>query len=167
MEPDFDCFCEGDTAEDAGDYDRARESFERGTRLGGHLCWSRLGHLFDTGRGAPLDKSRAKDCWRKAWRLGDVTAAHNIALTCRELGDRRGSVRWFRMAAAAGEVDAHVELAKLCISGNGLHRSMTSAAHYLHAALALPSIQPWEADEVQAMLGELQRSRKPPNAKST
>jgi len=112
-----------------------------------------------------LDKSRAKACWRKAWRLGDVMAAHNIALTCRELGDRRGSVRWFRMAAAAGDVDAHVELAKLCISGNGLRRSMTSAADYLHAALALPGIRPWEADDVQAMLDQLQKDGKPPAAK--
>jgi hypothetical protein len=59
MEPDYDSFCEGDAAEDAGDYARARACFEQGTRLGGHLCWARLGHLFDQGRGAPLDKARA------------------------------------------------------------------------------------------------------------
>ena len=158
MEPDYDCFCEGDAAEDAGDYSRARACFEQGARLGGHLCWSRLGHLFDNGLGAPLDKARAKDCWRKAWRLGDVGAAHNIALICRELGDRRGSVRWFRKAAAAGDADALIELAKLCISGEGMRRSMAAAAHYLHAALALPGIQPWEADEVQAMLRQLRAS---------
>jgi TPR repeat protein len=159
MEPDYDRFCEGDAAEEAGDFAGARACFEQGARLGGHLCLSRLGHLFDAGRGAPLDKVRAKDCWRRAWRLGDVTAGRNIALTCRELGDRRGSVRWLRKAAAAGDFDALVDLAKLCISGEGLRRSMASAADYLDAALALPGIQSWEADEAKSMLETLRVGR--------
>ena len=159
MEPDYDSFCEGDAAEDAGDYARARACFEEGTHLGGHLCWARLGHLFDQGRGAPPDKARAKECWRRAWRHGDVTAGLNIAITCRELGDRRGMVRWLRRAAAAGDFDAHVELTKLCISGEGLRRSMASATRYLDAALALPAIQPWEADEANAMLEALRVER--------
>lgn len=89
------------------------------------------------------------------WRRGDVTAAICIALTCRELGDGRGSVRWFRKAAAAGDVDALIELAKLCTRGEGLRRSLASAAQLLEAALARPGIQPWEADEVKTMLRRL------------
>ena len=159
MEPDYECFYEGDAAEEAGDYARALACFEQGTRLGGSLCWARLAFLYDYGNGVPLDKARAKDCWLKAWRRGDNTAAFNIAITCRQLGDRRGSVRWFRKAAAAGNVDAHIELAKLCIRGEGLRRSKVSAAQFLQAALVQPWVQPDEAKQVKAMLTRLRASR--------
>jgi uncharacterized protein len=155
---DYDDFCSGDAAEEAGDYTLARERFEQGARMGGYLCLSRLGHLFDSGRGAPVDKARAMSCWREAWRRGDATAAHNIAILYRERGDRRGSFRWFQRAAELGGADAQIELAKCYLNGVGVRRSVSSAIQCLTAALAMPDIQPWELDEAKLIIAQVGRS---------
>ena len=152
MNHDFDCFSKGDAAEDAGDYVLAREFFALGAHCGGRLCWSRLGHLYDAGRGAPLDKARAMSCWRKAWRLGDTTAAHNIAILFRERGKRRESFRWLHRAAGKGGADAQIEIAKNYLSGDGVRSSAHLAARYLVVALTMRDIQPWETDEARLML---------------
>jgi len=70
----------GDAAEEAGDYERALQSFEKGAALGDVSCLTRLAYLFDVGIGVAIDKAFAMRCYQRAWRRGRCyIAANNIA----------------------------------------------------------------------------------------
>ncbi len=61
-----------------------------------------IGRLSDTRSPAAL--------MRRAHRLGDVTAAQNLALTLFHAGDLAGYRHWLRKAARAGDAEALTEL---------------------------------------------------------
>jgi hypothetical protein len=63
-----------------------------------------LGRVSDTRSPAAL--------MRRAHRLGDVTAAQNLAMTLFHAGDLAGYRRWLRQAARTGDTDAGVELSR-------------------------------------------------------
>jgi hypothetical protein len=61
-----------------------------------------LGRVSDTRSPAAL--------MRRAHRLGDITAAQNLAMTLFHAGDLGGYRHWLRKAARAGDTDAGAEL---------------------------------------------------------
>lgn len=69
-----------------------------------------LARLFgDDGRSA-VDPFSAAGLTRRAFRLGDPTAAYNAAMSCFNRGDLLGYRRWLRRAGRAGDADAREQL---------------------------------------------------------
>jgi hypothetical protein len=70
----------------------------------------------DTASGDPGAIGRISDArspaglMRLAHRLGDITAAQNMAMTLFHAGDLAGYRHWLRKAARAGDADAGAEL---------------------------------------------------------
>jgi len=156
MPSDHQHFFEGDAAEDAGDFEAARASFERGAADGDPFCWSRLGLMFDNGVGCDVDKVAAMQCYRRAWRLRDVVAANNIAILYREGGNNRAAFRWFERAADAGDTGAHVELAKCYATGSETRKSLKKAEASLHLAIN-GRLSEAEREEAELLLTRLQK----------
>lgn len=52
----------GDAAEEVGDHEYARQSFEKGAALGDVNCLIRLAYMFDAGIGVEVDKAFARRC---------------------------------------------------------------------------------------------------------
>jgi hypothetical protein len=144
-------FREGDAAEEAGETARALRCFEEGAALGDAICWSRLGLMFDIGKGVQIDKARAMRCYRMAWRQRDTVAALNIAILYRERGDRRAMFRWYRRAAREDDGSAEFELAKCYMTGTGVRRSMDMAIRSLAVALNSDRISEAEREEAQSL----------------
>lgn len=71
--------------------------------------------------------ARAEKLYRRAFRLGDDTAAENLAATYQNLGRYRDAVRWYRRAAAAGSPTAPLELARAELYGTGTRRDARAA----------------------------------------
>jgi TPR repeat protein len=147
---------EGDTKEDAGDFDGARHAFEAGAALGDPACWSRLGLMFDNGVGCEVDKERAMSCYRRAWRSHDLCAANNIAILYREAGNRRAMFQWFQRAVGVGDGDALVEVAKCYLEGIGVRRNVAAAIRALTEATASRCITPAGIGEAESILADLQ-----------
>jgi uncharacterized protein len=145
----------GDAAEEAGNYDLARHSFERGAALGSAECLSRLGYMFDVGLGVATDKALAMRLYRRAWRRGSRVAANNIAILYREQGKSRAMFRWFQKAALAGDEGAQLEMAKCYLSGAGVRRNLQVALRCLSAALASNNISEAEHQEASELMGAL------------
>lgn len=82
-----------------------------------------------------LTRSRRRDAgfregvrlYRRAFQLGDTTAAYNLACTYQNLGDYRTAVTWFRRALAAGDLSAELPLAQAELSGSGTRRNPKAA----------------------------------------
>lgn len=62
------------------------------------------------GLGTAADSHSAVGLYRRAYRKGDPRAAHNMAMTCFNLGDLRGYRHWLRQAAVTGDDDAAKQL---------------------------------------------------------
>lgn len=78
----------------------------------------------------PGDRSRlpkAARPYRAAFRLGDATAAYNLACTYQNLGEHRAVVRWYRRTLAAGDLSALWPLAEAELYGLGTERDAVDA----------------------------------------
>jgi hypothetical protein len=70
----------------------------------------------ETASGARADLGRASDphspagLMYRAYRLGEINAAQNFALTLFYIGDLAGYRHWMRKAAQGGDTDAAAEL---------------------------------------------------------
>ncbi len=143
----------GDAAEEAGDFDLARRSFERGSDLGDPHCLDRLARLYDVGIGVEVDKALAMSLYRRAWRRnGSVVAADCIAMLYHELGRYRDMFRWYQRAAENGDGSAQLELAKCYLDGLGVRKNAQFAMRCLAAAERSIYITENERDEARALL---------------
>lgn len=139
-------------AEEAGNYELARQSFERAASLGCANCLTRLAYMFDVGIGVETDKPRAMHLYRRAWRQGSQVAANNIAILYREQRKHRLMFQWFLRAANGGDDDALVELAKCYLRGVGVRKSGQDALQCLASALSSGCITEASREEAQALM---------------
>lgn len=144
------------TAEEQGDFELARSSFERGAALGSVECLTRLAYIYDVGLGIEVDKSHAMQLYQRAWRVGKSTvAANNIAVLYREIGKHRSMFEWFLKAAQRGDGSAQLDLAKCYLNGVGTKADAQAALKCLSAALLSQFISEDEQDEAQTMINSL------------
>lgn len=145
-----------DAAQDAGDHELARQSFERGAALGDTASLTRLALIYDVGVGVAPDRVRAMSLYQRAWRLGrDAVAANNIAILYKEGGRRREMFRWFQRSAGTGDGSAHLSMAKCYLDGSGVRSNPQSALRCLAVAAGSFYISGDEREEAQALLKTL------------
>ena len=147
-----------DAAEEAGDYERARQSFERGAELGDGSSLMRLAFMYDVGElGVEVDKARAMQLYRQAWRRGCPGAANNIAILYREQGKPRAMFQWFKREADAGDGGAYLDLAKCYLAGTGVRKDVRAALRCLAAAVGSGQeyITEAEREEAQSLMDAL------------
>ncbi len=145
-----------DTALQAGDFERARDIWERGAGLGDPECWVGLGVMFDVGQGVEVDKHRAMRCYKTAWRSRNLSAANNIAVLYREWGNKRAMFQWFERAARHGDDEAYLELAKCYRDGLGVRKSLPNAVRCLAKVTAGSDVSEAGRDEAAEMLASFQ-----------
>jgi TPR repeat protein len=69
-----------------------------------------LGNRLDSGCGMEKDPIQALRWYRMAARVGNSSAANNIAITFRQNGNFRRAVHWFRASIALGDDEARIQL---------------------------------------------------------
>ncbi|WP_417311561.1 tetratricopeptide repeat protein [Ectopseudomonas khazarica] len=140
----------------AGNLNLAFELFSEGARQGLDGCMLDLGYFYDEGVGIAIDKNQAMYWYKKAYRLGNSSAASNIAILYREQGCFNLTAQWFKRAIQLSDGDAEVELAKLLISGKGVRKSFSVAKVHLLNALASNHITPAGKQEAEELLCKVQ-----------
>lgn len=145
-----------DAAEEAGNYDLARDCFERGASLGDSSCLCRLAYLFDTGTGVEADKATAMRLYQRAWRTDrNTVAGMNIAILYSERGDWRSMFRWWQRVASLGDGSAQLQVAKCYLRGQGVKRDLQEALRCLAAAASSVYITEHERELAQRLLRKL------------
>jgi len=145
-----------DAAEEAGNYDLALQSFERGASLGDSSCLCRLALLFDVGVGVESDKATAMRLYRRAWRVDrNTVAGANIAILYRQRGNWRQTFRWWQRVAQLGDGSAKLELAKCYLRGQGVRRDPQAALRCLAVAEGSTYITEYERELARRLLRRL------------
>jgi TPR repeat protein len=155
MESLADIELEAHSAWDNGRLRQALQLFQRCADAGLVGCMLNLGYFYDVGIGTRSDKVMAMHWYKRAYRTGDAAAASNIAVLYKEQGKSRLAFGWHARSAALGDGDSSLELAKLCLSGKGVRRSVQSAKKHLRAALSSKLITEASQEEAQAIMREL------------
>jgi TPR repeat protein len=118
----------------------------------------RLAFMYDVGGlGVGVDRARAMQLYRQAWRKGCPGAANNIAILYREQGKLRAMFQWFKREADAGDDGAYLDLAKCYMAGTGVRKDTQAALRCLEKAFSSSQehITEAEREEAQSLMHTL------------
>jgi len=114
-----------------------------------------LGYFYDVGLGTRKNRGKALYWYRRAWRDGDASGAHNIGTIHRDRRDRAKALAWFSRAARAGNDSSRLEIAKIYID-RGTHRHQ--AAQHLRTVVKSNRVCESDAEEAATLLKQLRAS---------
>jgi uncharacterized protein len=132
---------------------RAAQWFRRAAEHGLHAAQNTLGVLLGNGDGVRKNVDEALSWLRKAFHAGDASAAQNIAVTYREIGDLKAAVKWFRRSADAGDGDALIQLGIHYYWGKGVRKNPQAAVRCFRMATKAKHISEVGRDDAFFLLG--------------
>jgi len=143
---------------DRGDAKAAFQSIREWALAGDDTAIQNLGLMYDRGEGTRRSRSKAMYWYRRSYRRGSAASATNIATVYRDEGKPRLAFAWYKRAAAMGDGDAQVEIAKRYLAGDGVtkHRGLALAA--LRRALSTSYITPASREEAEKLRRQLRRT---------
>ena len=148
---------------DAGNGKKAFALFLEAATKGHPFSQTSLGYFYDHGIGVAKDAGKAMFWYRKAARSGTVAAINNLAITYRDAGNLRVARSWFEKAAAKGDGDAALELAKLSLKGT--RKNLKRVREYLKMAVRSNYILADSKEEARKLLSGLDRRDTPISSK--
>jgi uncharacterized protein len=131
----------------------AAKWFRRAAEHGDGSAQNTLGVLLGNGDGITKNVAEAFFWLRKALHARDTCAAHNLAITYRQIGNLRMAVTWFRKAADAGDDDARVQLGIHCYWGRGIRKNPEVAIQCFRQAIKGKNLSGHGRDDAFFCLG--------------
>ena len=119
-----------------------------GAGLNDTACQLNLGNFYAAGIGTRKNLRRAEYWYKKAYQAGNVTAAFNLAIDRKRMGDVKSAISWLKKAIAKHDGNAFVALAEIYAKQAG---GREKAVELLRRALDLNSDQISEDGREQAM----------------
>jgi TPR repeat protein len=114
---------------------QAVKCFRRAAELGRTSAMVLWANALDEGEGVRRDFKQAERWNRRALAAGDPLAAFNLGVSNRNRGRHTQAVKWFRMAAVSGDLDADYQLALAAIYGSlSRARAKTAIGNLVKAA---------------------------------
>jgi uncharacterized protein len=132
---------------------KAAHWFRRAAEHGLAPAQNTLGVLLSNGDGVRKNVDEALSWMRKAFRAGDACAAHNIAITYRQIGDLTTAVKWFRKSVNVGDKDALIQLGIHYYWGKGVKKSPRAAVRCFRMATKAKNISESGRDDAFFLLG--------------
>jgi uncharacterized protein len=120
----------------AGKWDDAVSMWQPFAENGDADAMFNLGQAYKLGRGVALDKSIARDWYRRAAVKGHLPAQANLGILMFQATEKPEALRWLKAAADRGEMRAQYVLGIVHWNGDGASKSMPLAYAYLVRAAA-------------------------------
>jgi TPR repeat protein len=140
-------FIKSERLGDTGEHRKAFRLLLQSAKLGHSGAQINLGNAYANGTGVRKNLLSAEHWYKRAFKAGERSGAHNLAIDKRNSGNTRSAVIWFKKAIAMGDGSACVELAKIYRARN---RSKQSAIALLHQVLRMTPSDASELDKEQA-----------------
>lgn len=81
-------------------------------KLGNASAQINVANYYDDARGVRRNRSAALYWYKRAYRRGSSTAAHNIGVVWRNERNFRRAIYWFRRAVELGSPESNLDIAK-------------------------------------------------------
>ena len=105
-------FVRADKAVDRGDLRSAFRLMLASVRLGNTGAQINVGNYYADGKGVRRNRSSALYWYRRAYRRGDCSAAHNIGILWRDEGRIQRALHWFFRAVDLGDDESNLDIGK-------------------------------------------------------
>jgi TPR repeat protein len=105
-------FRRADSQADAGNLRSAFRLMLAAARLGEISAQLNVGNYYVDGTGVRRNPSAGLYWYKKAYRRGYSSAAHNIGIYWKSAKDFRRALRWFEKAVAMGEEESNLDIGK-------------------------------------------------------
>ena len=97
---------------DEGNFKLAFRLYLAAAKAGDTSCQINLGNLYDQGSGVRRNRSAAMYWYKRAYRRGKASAAHNIGVMWRNEKKYGQALNWFKKAVRLGDDESNLEIAK-------------------------------------------------------
>lgn len=144
-----DLFRLADQLRDRGDRRSAFRLFLVAAKAGHVGSQLNVGYCYDVGDGTRRNRSAALHWYKRAYRHGHASAAHNMGTIWRDERKWRLALWWFRRAVKLGSDDSSLEIAKYYLS-NELGAS--KAIPHLRRVAESNSVTEANAEEAKQLL---------------
>src|SRR5262245_14178756 len=121
-------FVEASRRSDAGDVKGAFRLWLTCAHAGDSGCQLNVGRCYEHVEGVRRNATHAMYWYRRAYRLGEASAANNLGLLYRDRGDRRRAIAWLERAMQRGSIDSALHLGQIYLEDR---RDVTRALKYL------------------------------------
>ena len=105
-------FIRADQQDDKRNFRSAFRLFLAGAKLGEKGCQVNVGNYYDDAKGIRRNRKAALYWYKRAYRGGIASAAHNIGILWRNDKNPERALTWFKKAAHMGDDQANLEIAK-------------------------------------------------------
>ncbi|HXU01320.1 MAG TPA: hypothetical protein VN903_10025 [Polyangia bacterium] len=139
----------------------AARAFARAASAGDVAAAFDIGYCLDVGRGVARDGRLAMKWYRRAWRVGNPSAAANIATMYRDRRQLKTAVSWWKRAVAAGGFDEAVDVGYSYQYGIGVRRDVASAIRWYRRALRATYVAEATQEEALYHLAVIDLDRQP------
>lgn len=159
-------------AEASGNMGEALSQYKIAALAGYAPAQTRLGYLFEQGKGVPKDKSSAQEWYLKAAKQADALAQYHLACLFHETRNYSEAVHWHTEAANRGNTVSQYELALLYEAGLGVKKSVQEAfkwaelaaqdgapTHFYARDRLSKLLSPVEVDAIRQMLYQWQLAK--------
>jgi TPR repeat protein len=123
-----DLFTRADKEADKGNVKLAFRLFLEAAKAGDASCQINLGNFYDEGKGVRRNRAAAMYWYKRAYRRGEATAAHNIGVMWRNEGKHPRALEWFKKSVQLGNAESNLDIAKYYLE---VERNPARAASYL------------------------------------
>jgi tetratricopeptide (TPR) repeat protein len=151
-------FIRADKQADGGDFKSAFRLFLAAAKAGDASCQINVGNFYDAGTSVRRNRSAAMYWYKRAYRRGNASAAHNIGVMWRNEKKYRRALEWFKKAVRLGDPEANLEIAKYYLE---FEKSPMKAAPYLQKVCDSNWVTESGVEEARTLLRRLKgRSRR-------
>jgi TPR repeat protein len=139
---------------DAGELRSAFRLFLTSAKSGDPSAQNALATFYSDGIGMKPNRARAFYWYERAYRKGDLNAAHNLGIMFRDEGNSKQALEWFERAVKLRDTDSNLDIAKIHIE----KKELKEAARYLKKILTARQDEVTEAsrEEAQRLLEGLE-----------
>jgi TPR repeat protein len=145
-------FIRADKQADEGNFKSAFRLFLAAAKAGDSGCQINVGNYYDAGTGVRRDPSAAMYWYKRAYRRGEASAAHNIGVVWRNEKKYRRALEWFKRAVKLGDAEANLEIAKYYLE---VEKSSVKAAPYLEKVCGSNRVTEAGLEEARGLLRRL------------
>lgn len=112
-------FVEAERFEEKREFSKAFRCLSKAAALGHSSSQLNLGNYYASGTGVRKDLTKAAYWYKAAYRLGNVTAARNLAIDRVSEGNIRSAITWFNKGVEKNDGGSFVALAKIYADQRG------------------------------------------------
>ena len=138
--------------EDKGNVRRAAQIYLAGARAGDSGCQLNLGNLYEAGSGVRCDRAAALYWYKRAYKQGSASAAHNIGVMWRNEKKFAQALGWFKKAVATRDDESSLEIAKYDLA---VKNNPAKAVRYLKTVVRSNRCSEAGVEEAKELLRQL------------